>query len=215
MSDPLQPSSMTTDVPAVTTPTPPAFTQPIVATTDRKFFIKRLIIALAVIGGGLYFLYDGYVGYPNHNKRIEEITAQVQQAQAARDQDRQATLEAERKGMSNGGQRRSDRDILIQRIIGYVMVPIGLFLLTKFVRESKGELRLEHDTLHAPGHPPIPINALTGLNNVKWEKKGIALFDYKLPDGTAGTVRIDDFLFTRPPTDAIHDELVAKMPKGA
>jgi hypothetical protein len=112
------------------------------------------------------------------------------------------------------GDKKSDLSILCQKILGYPATLLGLYLVFRFLREGKGELRLADDTLHAPGHPPVPIAAITGVNNQKWDHKGVALFDYRLADGKTGRVRLDDFVFDRPPTDAIHDELLAKMPKA-
>lgn len=191
-------------------PPAPKFTQPIVAKPDRKFFIKRMVIALAVLAGGCYFLYDGFKGYPTHNAKRAALVAQRDAAEAAKDD---ATRVAKEKEIRDFGNAKTDFDILLQKLIGFLMLPPAFYMLWKFLSESKGELRLENDTLFAPGHPPIPIPSLTGVANARWEKKGIAFFDYRLADGTDGRVRVDDFIFERPPTDAIHDELLAKMPK--
>ena len=196
----------------VTDAAPPTkFVQPIVATPSRKFFIKRMVIALAVIAGGSYFLYDGYKGYPQHNAKRAALVAERDAAEAAKDD---TMLAVKVKEIRDFGNAKSEFDIRLQKIIGFIMLPIGLYLLGKFLRESRGELRLENDMLHAPRHPPVPIKSFTGVDNVRWDKKGIALFDYRLADGTSGRIRVDDFIFDRPPTDAIHDELLAKMPKA-
>ena len=185
----------------------PAFVQPIVARPNRGFFIKRMAIALVVLALSGWLLYDGFVKYPRLNAEIDAIVAQVQ---AAPTEDEKAAL---RKRERDLGVRKADFDIFLQKVLGFALIPVGLYLLYKFARESRGELRLEGDVLHAPGHPPVPIDAITSVADARWDRKGIALFDYTLPDATSGRIRIDDFLFDRPPTDAIHDELIAKMPR--
>lgn len=195
-------------------PTTPAqtFAQPIVARPSRAFFIRRMLVAVGVLAAGLYFIYDGHVGWPARNDSIRAVQAEIATAEKNRADDAAlAKLRAREKEL---GDFKSDMDIRVQKVLGYPLSLLGLYLLVRFLREGRGELRLENDTLHAPLHPPIPIASITGVNNVRWEHKGVAIFDYKLADGTTGRVKIDDFVFDRPPTDAIHDELIAKMPKA-
>lgn len=192
-------------------PAKPTFAQPIVATPDKKFFIKRMVIAGAVLFFAAFLFYDGFVRYPHHNVQRKELVAEHDAAIAAKDDAKSAEKE---KAIRDWGNEHSPTDILLQKVLGFVLAPVGLWLLVKFVKEGRGELKLDNDILCAPGHPPVPIASITGVENAKWDKKGIAVFDYKLADGTEGSVRIDDFVFIRPPTDAIHDELIAKMPKS-
>lgn len=204
---------MSSESPSTTSaePTKPTFTQPIVAIPDRKFFIKRMVIATVVAGFAAFFLYDGFVRYPNHNRKVGDVEAQRKALGTDAPVEQTAPLDKELRDLGN---KKSDFDILLQKLIGFALTPVGLFLLFKFLKESRGELKLENDVIHVPGHPPVPIGSITAVNNVRWEKKGIALFEYRLADGTSGRFKIDDFVFVRPPTDAIHDEILAKMPKA-
>lgn len=191
----------------------PAFVQPIVAEPDKKFFVKRMVIAAVVLGFGAFFLYDGFVRYPAHNARVNALDARIAEAERKRlPEVEMSKARAEKKEL---GGVHSDWDMTLQKIIGFALLPLGLYLLTRFLRESRGQLRLDHDIVHVPGHPPVPIRSITNVHNAKWDKKGIAKFDYKLADGTTGQFKIDDFVFFRPPTDAIHDEIIAKMPRAA
>jgi hypothetical protein len=204
---------MSSESPTASTPpaAKPTFTQPIVALPDRKFFIKRMVIAAVVVGFAAFFLYDGFVRYPNHNRKVEAVEAKRKALDASASVDQTAPIDKELRDLGN---KKSDFDILLQRLIGFALTPVGLFLLFKFLRESRGELKLDGDVIYVPGHPPVPIPSITAVNNVRWEKKGIAIFDYRLADGTSGRFKIDDFVFVRPPTDAIHDEILEKMPKA-
>ena len=192
-------------------PSAPAFVQPIVALPNRGFFIKRMIIAAVVIGFAGFFLYDGFVRYPDHNAQVHSTAAAIADAESKHQIDLADKLNRDLKEL---GVVHQDRDIFLQKVIGFLLIPLGLYLFAKFLREGRGELKLADDTIHVPGHPPVPIAAITGLHNARWDKKGVALFDYKLADGTTGQFKLDDFVFNRPPTDAIHDELIEKMPKA-
>jgi hypothetical protein len=210
MTTPAEPPTEAADAPAEAPK--PTFAQPIVATPSRAFFIRRMLVAAVAFLAGLWLLYDGYYGWPAHNRKVDAVVAERQAAEARRADDAtKADIAKREKAL---GDKYTDLSILCQKGLGYPVTLLGLYLFVIFLRESKGELRLENDTLHAPRHPPIPIASITGVNDVRWEHKGVALFDYKLADGTVGRVKVDDFVFDRPPTDAIHDELMAKIPRA-
>ena len=44
-----------------------------------------------------------------------------------------------------------------------------------------------------------------------WDRKGIAWIKYKTADGQTGEMRLDDFLYDRPPTDAIYERVAKHM----
>ena len=77
---------------------------------------------------------------------------------------------------------------------------------------SRGEIVLgEDDHLAVPGHPPVPLGNVTAVDRGRWDRKGIALVDYTLDDGTPGTLRLDDFIYQRAPIDAIFDRVLAAV----
>ena len=74
---------------------------------------------------------------------------------------------------------------------------------------SRGQYRLRDEILNVPGHPPVPLDAITSIDKTYWDRKGIVFINYELPNGKAGKVRLDDFIYQRPPTDEIYKRIEA------
>ena len=94
------------------------------------------------------------------------------------------------------------------------MPSLGLALLIWTLYRSRGEYRLSGHTLYVPGHPPIPLESIVKMDKTLWDKKGIAWIEYALPssDGPADptgsrTLKLDDFVYDRDPTDAIVERI--------
>ena len=161
-------------------------TRPIVARAALEYRLKRIGLVVLLFGYGLYSCYDGFYHYPRDN-----------QAAAARGL----------KVMPHPGY-----DIPFNQVFGIGLPPLALLLLARSLYSCRGEYRLgEDDVLHLPGHPPVPLSAVTALDRGKWDRKGIAHLDYQLPDGTAGRAKLDDFIYQRDPTDRIFDRVLAAV----
>ena len=87
----------------------------------------------------------------------------------------------------------------------------GIGLLAWTLYNSRGAYRLSGDVLSAPDHPDVPLASITQIDKSKWDRKGIAKLDYELATGQKGTVTLDDFVYDRPPTDRILEEIEAKL----
>ena len=163
----------------------------IVARASKSYRVKWCIMGLAVLGWGLWSIYDGYVAWPEHNRLIEEA-----------DRNKQAPP----KGLS----KHTNLDITLNRLFGIALPPVGLFLVGWAFYSSRGEYRLSGDTLHAPGHPPIAMGDIRAIDQTKWDRKGIAYIEYEAR-GTTGRLKLDDYLYERGPTDQIYDRILATV----
>lgn len=185
----------------------------IVARRDRAHWVKRcLLIPGLIVFCGLYFLYDGYVGYPNENRRFDDLTQKAKDARARGDAKAEADLLQERKSVT----RRDEFQLRLQRQLGYGLLPFGVLAFVFFSRQSRGRYRLAGDVLYAPGHPPVPLDAVRQIDKTKWAKKGIAYIDYEIegPAGgsaAGGRVRLDDALYEQGPTTAILRAIEARV----
>jgi hypothetical protein len=161
----------------------------IVAKAGAYYRNARYIICALALGLGLYFAYDGWIGYPNERERYERMTEQ-QRAVAH--------------------EPHTLLDIQIQKELAAALIPLAPILLAFFLHRSRGEYRLSGTTLHVPGHPPVPFDAIVGIDKSKWDRKGIIHIDYKLDD-SAPTRRLtlDDFIYEQVATDKIVDALTA------
>lgn len=185
----------------------------IVARRDRAHYVKRCVLIPALIlFAGLYFLYDGYVGYPGHNRRFDELTLKAKEARDRGDAKAEADLLQERKSVTP----HNEMDIRLQKVLGYALPPLAVLAFVFFSRQSRGQYRLAGDVLYAPGHPPVPLDAVREIDKTKWDKKGIAYVGYEIePVGggpaRAGRVKLDDALYEQAPTTAILKAIEARV----
>jgi hypothetical protein len=188
----------------------------IVAGRGTWFFVARcLLIPTLMVFGGLYFLYDGFIGWPGSNQRIEELTKQAEEAKARNDPVAESNALNARKEIKP----RGELDIRIQKLLGFGLTPLGVFAGVWFLYRSRGSYRLTaDDVLHVPGHPPVPASAVTELDKSRFDKKGIVYVKYALPDATGaaatGSITLDDFVYDQEPTDQIIDRIEAAVAPG-
>lgn len=173
---------------ATSPPTEPSDTGPIVARAGGYYRKARYLIVLAAIVGGAFFLYDGYVRYPRQNR---EAIAR------------------------NSKPPHAESDLALQKKIGYALPPLGIAMLIWTLYRSRGQYRLDDETLHVPGHPPVPLEQIRRVDNSLWERKGIARIAYELADGTQGELTLDDFVYERKPTDSIYERITAYVRAAA
>jgi hypothetical protein len=206
--------------------------QPIVARAGTYFRNMRYLFTVAMVGFGIYCAYDGYYAWPLHNQRVEALATLHDDARkdgiAAVQRLPKDSIIADLVYEPNGtlkpsfsdgnadqviksiqnstglGTPKDNYGLLLNQILAFVL-PIGsILMLVRWLKMSTGEFRMEHDTLHAPGHPPVPLTAFTEIDDSLWDKKGIAYVDYKLPDGTEDTIKLDDFVYDRNGIDDIY-----------
>jgi len=182
-------------------PTPTA--EPIVATAGRYYRNMRYLMTLGLLIFAGFFAYDGFFRYPAQNKAIAENDAALNSA--TNDADK-AALAIRQQQL---GHPHTETDIAIQKVLAFALPVAAAAFLVFILRRSRGEIRLENDVLHAPGHPPIPVPSITGVDSRLWKKKGIAFVTYS-DAGKSRTVRLDDFIYQQKPIDAIYDRLTAR-----
>jgi hypothetical protein len=156
----------------------------IVARPDNWYRGKRMLFAIALIAAGPWFWYDGWIKWPQENATAVELKASKQP--------------------------HSDLDLLIQKVLACALPPLGIFWLSRILYTSRGAYRLRGEMLSVPGHPEVPIDAITRIDLQRWDRKGIAVLDYQ-HNGRAGRFKLDDFVYQRKPTDEILDRIKARI----
>ena len=191
----------------------PKPTAPIVARPShhwRDYRAKRLAITLMLVGMGGWFAYDGFVAWPRQNEKIERLKKDKEAAGKAENEAEVRRLDAELGKLTF----HNDTDIMVQKALAFSLPPLGLLVLAWSLYNSRGQYRLENNVIHAPGHPPVPLDAITAIDKTDWDRKGIADIEYELPTHAKGTLRLDDFIYDRDPTDAIFKR-VEEYARGA
>ena len=162
----------------------------IVARAAKYYRMTRYIMVVVLIGAGGWFCYDGFVNWPAQNERFIADPAN--------------------KYKPGDKIPHQPRDVWLNKAIGLSCPPLAILLLAWALYNSRGEITLDGNTLYVPGHPPVPLDAIRELNDRQWDKKGIAYVSYATP-AKSGVIKLDDFVYDRPPIDAIHDRIVAHL----
>lgn len=202
---------MTTEPTATALSAADSFTD-IVATAGRYYRNTRYVMFVLLVGMGIWFGYDGFVNWPAVNVKVRALKDQQHRAELAGDQDRIGQLNAELKTLTE----RTDTDIMLQKVLACALPLLGLVVLARAIHNSRGEYRLSGTKLSVPGHPTIDLDDIKSVNNDLWDRKGIVWLKYETAAGAAGGVmagesRLDDFVYDRPPTDAIYDQIAKKF----
>jgi hypothetical protein len=172
---------------------------PIIARAGSYYRNMRYLMAVVLVGMGLWFGYDGFIGWPRENVEFDRLEKERQTAEQQGDRNRASQLLAEQNKMK----RHTDWDLGLQKFLCFTLPPLGIAVLIWALYNSRGEYRLEGTTLHVPGHPPVPFENITEIDRRLWDRKGIAHVNYDLGDGRQGRLRLDDFVYQRDATDEI------------
>lgn len=189
---------MTTDPSPAPVTAPPA--EPIIAGAARYYRTTRYIMCALIFIFGLYFAYDGWIGYPKQNAQLDDVNARMGVAQRNGDDAQIAKLTEERKDLKP----HTDMDLFLQKALGFALPPLAIAFLIWSLYNSRGAYKLEDHILSVPGHPPISLDQIRRIDRKLWDRKGVVYFDYELPEGKGtGRIKLDDFVYDRKPTDAI------------
>ena len=193
-------------------PTPTPEPGPHVAKAGTYYRNVRYVIFAAMIIGGLLFLKDGFISYPEEDRQNKFWQKQLEDAEAINDVDQAVVA---RENLKKYEPRGFNDSILPQRIIGFILIPAAGLLLYRWLKISRGEYRLDaNDVLHAPGHPPVAASDIREINDERWARKGISEISYAGTDGADATITLDDFVYDAEEIHHIHDRLVHVTGKG-
>ncbi len=152
--------------------------EPIVAKASRDYRWRRYLLVIVIFGYGLYSLYDGFVRYPKANEAA-----------------RQQGLEI----LPYPGY-----DVPFNRVFGIALPPLSLIFLAWVLYSSRGRYEFDGTTISTPASGPVPVKAIRRIERAKWDRKGIAYLHYQVPGSAKlGVIKLDDFIYERPPTDEI------------
>jgi hypothetical protein len=175
----------------------------VVARFGSYYRNMRYIMVTLVIAFGAWFGYDGFVGYPEHNRKYDEIARRMEEAQRREDNENAARAAEE---LRKHGARKTDTDIAFQKWLCFSLPPLGLAYLAFVLYRSRGEFRLEGSRLSIPGGKTLDLSQVKSVDNTLWDRKGIAIVNY---DG--GSFKLDDFIYEAKPIRAIHEAIMKRV----
>ncbi|MFP4143987.1 MAG: hypothetical protein ACLFV3_02485 [Phycisphaeraceae bacterium] len=183
------------------------------ANMSKGYRWRLAAIGLMCFLFGLYFLYDGWIGYPGHNAAIQESID-------AREQLREEHADAPDFGLlweqharendllvdANEKQLKSPLDITTQYIFAVILIPIGLVFGWSWLAAGSRWVAAEEEGLRTSSGEFVPWDAVQSIDRSRWKTKGIAVVHYE-KGGRPGRLKLDDWKFDRDATTAIFDEV--------
>ncbi|MEP6671158.1 MAG: hypothetical protein ABJF10_18500 [Chthoniobacter sp.] len=186
---------------------------------------QKLFIAIFFIGFGLYFFWDGAIGYPAADRRYHEWKKYndagtladwpaVAQEHGWKSDEWKAWLNDPHQQGRVPADYHGHAKIVEQFACGGFALVLGLIVLTYWLTQKGRVLRTDEAAVYSPAGTRIPFDAITGLGKKKWENKGYATVRYKI-NGREGRFLLDDYKFDRDATHAILAEIEEKLIAGA
>ena len=161
----------------------------IIAPPGREYRIRRYLFVGLMVAAGLWFAYDGFIGYPRQWEKFSRMTP-----------DERAHTTAPPPPFS----------IRIQKELALSLLLLAPTCLGIFLYRSRGSYRMNAETLSVPGHPPVQFSQILELDKSLWDRKGIAKVTYRTVSRDATqTLRLDDFIYQYQPVR----QIVARIEK--
>jgi hypothetical protein len=177
----------------------------IIARPDARYRLKHMVFAIVIFGVGFWFGYDGWIGWPRHNREVAALQHDIDNAAKRGDQRQLEELKTKLAGMHKP---YNEADLLIQKLLacGLPVIGLGYGLWTLLV--TRGQIRVEGHTLHVPGAEPIEFVDIRHIDKARWDRKGIAVIHYQAHHPQRETsYKLDDFAYQRKPTDEILERI--------
>jgi len=186
-----------------------------------KWYLRRLAMLVALTGGlGLYFLYDGSIGYPkkNHLADLHEIFEATSRGEAAgpfpdegtRSEKQRKELEAARRAARDGAswagfaaermlsesapKRYSEGEIREQFRFAILMALIALAIAAFGASRRKRAFRADAEGISFPDGKRIAYAEMLEIDLRKWDR-GVAKVRYSAPEGEERVAKIDDYKY--------------------
>lgn len=179
------------------------------ATISPGYMARLVVVAIITLIGGLWFSYDGFVGYP-HQQKVAQAYMQFQEEGRV---DQWPEFAKENGWSVTPESPKSDSDIWLQRILGMVAMPIGLIFGMATLRSLGRYVSCDQDGLSTNKYSNIPFDAITKLDKSRWQKKGIVIIQFQM-DGKSGHIMLDDWKMNTDNTEQILRTIELKTDMG-
>jgi hypothetical protein len=152
---------------------------------------RQVILSIALLALGAWFIYDGAIGFPKKNVRFRAYHELVVQGRESE----WAAL-AEKNGWPARVPEKEYKpvDLKGQFVLGGVCVAASLFAAGLLLAGMRQRLRCDDEVVYGATGRRVPFSAITGLDRRRWESKGIMVALYEV-DGRKGRLMLDDYKF--------------------
>ncbi|MBN2216803.1 MAG: hypothetical protein JW719_05470 [Pirellulales bacterium] len=179
-------------------------------------FIWRLgLIALICLGGSLYCVYDGAIGYPAQRQRaLAFLELKEQGLDRADTLARWREITAERGWPSEEpGKPKEEIDFHIQFFMAGCLAVPGLLYLYFFIRSWSRWIEMNDSGLRTSSGRQLAFDQILMLDKKKWKTKGIAKILYE-QNGRRRRMVLDDWKYDDMATKTILREVESRIDPG-
>lgn len=173
------------------------------ARISKEWRRRMLFMFFMIFGIAGWFLYDGYILWPDEADRYEayaEIRDNLIESGQAEDEESSFVRLAWERHAREADYRRSipkertDAAIHEQRVIGWSMMSIaGVFALW-IAWNHRREVRADGDTVIGASGERVELDSIVAIDRKKWKTKGIAYALY-MDGGKQRRLTLDDHKF--------------------
>ena len=160
----------------------------VVARISKEWRRRMLFMFFMIFGIAAWFLYDGYILWPDEAQRhveyLEIKDTLIEAGDAVDEESTSVRLAWERHAREmdyrrNIPKERMDDDIREQRVIGWVMI-IGALLYGVWIAwNHTRQVSAEGDIVIGASGERVDINSIKAIDRKKWKDKGIAYGIYE------------------------------------
>jgi hypothetical protein len=173
------------------------------ARISKEWRRRMTIMALMLNGSALWFCYDGFIAWPSETKRyqqLETVTASiVPEGEKPTDKNPAvvrawADYAAKNDLPAKLPKHRTPGDLAGQRIMGGILLGIGLSFLGWMALQHRKSVRAEGDVITGADGETVHLDSIVEMDRRKWDNKGIAYAIYEA-NGKRRRLCLDDHKF--------------------
>lgn len=159
------------------------------APVSTTWLRRQSLITLFTLALGLWFFYDGKVGFPKKNERF-----------LARQEFKGSDDDWAEYAKSRGWPKRTPErlykkaDIAMQYVLGTISFTGGLLALRLLLKGRNASVSSDSDAYYAENGTRVPFESISAIDKRKWDSKGIAVVTYTV-EGRKKKAIIDDYKF--------------------
>ena len=155
----------------------------VVARISKEWRRRMLVMFFMIFGIAAWFLYDGYILWPNeaqrHSEYLEIKDSLIEAGEAVDTKSTSVRLAWERHARemdykSNIPKERTDGKIKEQRVIGWLIMATALLYGAWIVWNHTRQVRANGEIVISASGERVVIDSIIAIDRKKWKDKGIA-----------------------------------------
>ena len=160
----------------------------VVAGISKEWRRRMLFMLFMIFGIAAWFLYDGFILWPDEAERHAEYTeildGLIEAGDAVDEESTSVRLAWERHAREQGYRRnipkeRTDGAIREQRVIGWTLMVGALFYAAWIAWNHTRKVTAQGEIVIGASGERVELDSITAIDRKKWKNKGIAYAIYE------------------------------------